>query len=257
MATVHSAAVARLEIEAALSTTRTELRRALDAQRADQTAWETDRQELEARLSAQRNAAVEREHEGTLGTAREDLQRALDAHCAEQVIWANTRLELETRVNDLQAALDAKNHVEFVVDAARAELMDASKPYVAKRATWGGKHRQLEKALDVEAVTTAAIESESVAAELVAKLDRAGLARSGSSTRGDIETALTSIRTALERLMDAHASETSAWKMASEHTESELKDAVLEAERHRARLAAVSSVLEPKAGADQAARGVA
>ncbi len=159
-------------------------------------------------------------------------------------------------MNDLQTALDAKSNLERVVSAARVELTAGAKPNGMKRATLGAKRRQLEMALDMDAVTAATIDVEAAASQVLTNLDPAGLERIAAGNPRDLERMFTGIRARLQRLLDARASEATAWKVACQHTEAELKDALLDAEGQRARLSAVSAVLERKAD-DDATRGVA
>ena len=172
VAAQHGSSVVRLEAEAALTATRAELRRALDAQRAEQTAWETARQELEARITAERSATSSQDYDEAISMLRAELRAALEAHRADELAWEGARLALGSRINDLEADLDSRSQFASRLDVAMTELGEAMQAQDPKRVEWIARRRQLEAALDTEAMTAASIDFEKAATQTLNELDR-------------------------------------------------------------------------------------
>jgi hypothetical protein len=85
----------------------------------------------------------------------------------------------------------------------------------------------------------------------LAALDRAATAKTTSSGHGrrghttsELEKALVAARAELQRAVDAHAAEATAWDLTRQHLEAELQEALLEAQGKRSRLAAAHHALE-------------
>jgi hypothetical protein len=111
-------------------------------------------------------------------------------------------------------------------------------PQAAKRAAWGARRRQLEAALDNEAVTAASIDFEKATSQIFTELDR--LWDMDASFEQTVETA----KRELQRALDAHAAEVTAWETTRQHVEAELQEALLDAHGQRSRLAAAHESLD-------------
>jgi len=247
VAAQSGSSVVRLEAEAALTAARAELRRALDAQRADQIAWDATRQELEARIAAGRNATSSLEYDEAISTLRAELRAALEAHRADELAWEGARLALGSRINDLEAELDSRSQFSSRLNAAMSELTEAMQAQDPKRVEWIARRRQLEAALDTEAMTAASIDFEKAATQTLTELDRAANIWSKQAPLSialPVEHALGAARVGLQRALDSHAAEVSAWDQTRQHIEAELQEALLDVQRQRARLAAARDALD-------------
>lgn len=250
VAAQHGSSVVRLEAEAALTATRAELRRALDAQRAEQKAWETTRQELEARITAERSATSSLDYDEAISMLRAELRAALEAHRADELAWEGARLALGSRINDLEAELDSRSQFASRLDVAMSELGEAMQAQDPKRVEWIARRRQLEAALDTEAMTAASIDFEKAATQTLNELDRVANTwsmQAPATIALPIEHALGAARTGLQRALDAHAAEVAAWDMTRQHIEAELHEALLDVQGQRARLAAAHDALDTNA----------
>ena len=205
------------------------------------------RQDLEARLAAQRSPAeVTTEFEAALDAAREELRAVLEAHGADRLAWETERLEFEKAVGDLQSRRRRQGQAGVAARSrARAELADARcsrKPPSAPpgaRAAVSSKPRSMPKPSPPPRST-----SRPRPARCWPKLERLwdmDVSRSSDRRNRAQE---------IQRAIDAHAAEITAWETTRQHVESELQEALLDAHgqrsRHRRR-ARVARRLRPAA----------
>jgi hypothetical protein len=149
IAELETAARGHADASAALATAQNDLQAAQAAAErhaAERAAWDEARRALEAHVAELETAArAQADVEAALTAVREALQTSARQHAADRAMWNATRESLEARVAELQSAIDSRGGAadpQAPVPAAVPEPSDAQE---TGRAAWETTRQTLEQ----------------------------------------------------------------------------------------------------------------